>query len=104
MWQVFSPARAIFAGVGTLFSVRIFIFPCEQYDAYISQIARDVRGSQDTLLDVFEHIGSFFRRLEVFTVVPPTTEMMDTNVQIIVNFLSILEVATRYITQGRMSE
>ena len=32
------------------------------------QAAKDVRASQNTLVDIFERIESFFRRLEVYTV------------------------------------
>jgi len=46
----------------------------------------------------------FFRRLETYTQVPPTTEMMDMTVQIMVEVLSILGIATKEIKQGRMSE
>jgi hypothetical protein len=46
----------------------------------------------------------FFRRLEVYTQVPATTEMMDTIVQILVEVLSILGIATKEIKRGRMSE
>jgi hypothetical protein len=53
---------------------------------------------------VFERIESFFRRLEIYTEVPPTTEMMDTLIQIMAEVLSILGIATKEIKQGRMSE
>ena len=46
----------------------------------------------------------FFRRLEVYTQVPPTTEMMDILVQIMVEVLSILGIATKEIKQGLLSE
>ena len=46
----------------------------------------------------------FFRRLETYTQVPPTTEMMDILVQIMVEVLSILGIATKEIKQGWMSE
>ena len=46
----------------------------------------------------------FFRRLETYTQVPPTTEMMDIIIRIIVEVLSILGIATKEIKQGRMSE
>ena len=55
-------------------------------------------------MDIFERIESFFRRLEMYAEVPPTTEMMDTIVLIMVEVLSILGVATKEIRQGRMSE
>jgi hypothetical protein len=46
----------------------------------------------------------FFRRLEVYTEVEPTPEMMDMMVQITVEVLSILGIATKDIKQGRTSE
>jgi hypothetical protein len=81
------------------------ISPPGQYtNAYISQAVKDVRGSQDTFVDVFERIESFFRRLEVYTKVRPTTEMMDTIIQILVEVLSILGTATKEIKEGAMSK
>jgi hypothetical protein len=73
-------------------------------NVYISQAAKDVRASQDALIDIFERIEMFFRRLEVYTEVPPTTEMMDVIIQIMVEVLSILGIATKEIEQGRMSK
>ena len=70
----------------------------------IYQAAKDVRASQDTLVDIFERIESFFRRLEVYTEVPPTREMTDTIVQIMVEVLSILGIAIKEIKQGWLSE
>jgi hypothetical protein len=70
----------------------------------MSQAAQDVRASQDTLINIFEHIEMFFRRLEIYTEVPVTTEMMDIIVQIMVEVLSILGMATKEIKQGRMSK
>jgi hypothetical protein len=74
------------------------------YNTYISQAAKDVRASQDALVDIFERIGMFFRRLEMYTAVPLTTEMMDITTQIMVEVLSILGVATKEIKRGRTSE
>ena len=73
-------------------------------NTYSFQAAKDVWASQDILMDMFERIEMFFRRLEVYTDVPPTTEMMDTIILIMVEVLSILGVATKEIGQGRMSE
>jgi hypothetical protein len=68
------------------------------------QAVKDVRKSQDTLVDVFERIENFLRRLEVYTRVPPTAEMMDTIIQIMAEVLTILGIAMKEIKQGRMSE
>ncbi|KAF8477926.1 hypothetical protein DFH94DRAFT_845852, partial [Russula ochroleuca] len=85
--MVFSPASVIFAGIGVLLSA-----------------AKDVRASQATLMDIFECIEMFFRRLEVYTDVAPTTEMMDTIILIMVEILAILGVATKEIRRGRMKK
>ena len=45
----------------------------------------------------------FFRRLEIYTEVPPTMEMTDIFTQIMVEVLSILGMATKGIKQGWMS-
>ena len=71
---------------------------------YIYQAAKDVRASQDTLVDIFERIEMFFRRLEVYTEVLPTTEMTNMIIQIMVEVLSILGIAMKEIRQGRTSE
>jgi len=60
--------------------------------------------SQETLIDIFGHIENFFRRLEVYTEVPPTPDMMDIMIKIMVEVLSILGIATKEIKQGRTSE
>jgi hypothetical protein len=73
-------------------------------DAYVSQAAKDARASQDTLIDIFQRIEMFLRRLEIYTEVGPTMEMMDIIVQIVVEVLSILGITTKEIKQGRMSE
>ena len=73
-------------------------------NTYVTQAAKDVRAGQDTLIDIFERIECFFRRLEVYTEEPPTPEMTDIIIQIMVEVLSILGIATKEIKQGRMSE
>ncbi|KAI0275754.1 hypothetical protein BGY98DRAFT_1178154 [Russula aff. rugulosa BPL654] len=84
---VFSPGKVIFAGVGVLLSA-----------------AKDIRKSHETLMDIFGRIESFFRRLEIYTQVPSTTEMLDTIIQVMVEVLTILGVATKEITQGRIKK
>ena len=69
-----------------------------------SQAAKDVRASQDTLLDIFDRIEMFFRRLETYTEVPLTTEMMAVIIKIMAEVISILGIATKEIKQSRTSE
>ena len=46
----------------------------------------------------------FFQRLQIYTEVPSTLEMMDITVQIMVEILSILGIATKEMKRGRMSK
>jgi hypothetical protein len=80
------------------------VSPRNHYNAYISQAARDIRGGQDKLAGAFERMDSSLRRLEIHTEVPPTTEMMDTTIQIMVGVLSILGISTKEIRQCPISE
>jgi len=84
--------------------VRYFLSLHEQFVTHIPQAAKDVRSSQETLVDIFDRIENFFRRLEVYSAVAPTPEMMDMMVKIMVEVLSILGIATKEIRQGRTSE
>ena len=73
-------------------------------NTYIYQAAKDVRASQDTLLDIFLHIERFFRRLEMYTEVRPSNEMLDLFVEIMAEVISILGIATEETRKGRLSE
>ena len=74
------------------------------FNAYIYQAAKDARASQDILIDIFDRIEMFFRRLEIYTELASTMEMMDTIIQVMAEVLSILGMATKEIRQGRMSK
>ena len=56
------------------------------------------------LIDIFVRIQSFFKRLELYTKVPPTSAMADVIVKIMIEVLSILAIATKEIKRGRSSE
>jgi hypothetical protein len=74
------------------------------YNIYGSQAAKDVRASHETLLDIFGRVEMFFRRLEMYTEVPLTTEMTEVIIEIMAEVLSIVGIATKEIKQGRASE
>jgi ankyrin repeat protein len=61
----------------------------------------DVEASQDVLIDVFERIENFFRRLEIYTDVPPTPAMTDMMVKIMVEVLDILGTTTKEMKESR---
>jgi len=63
--------------------------------------AKDVDASQDVLIDLFGRIENFFRRLESYTEVRPTAAMMDIIVNIMIEVLTILAIATKEIKQRR---
>jgi hypothetical protein len=57
-----------------------------------------------TLTDLFQRMQSFFQRLEIYTEVPPTEDMMDVIVKTMVEVLSILAMITKDIKQRGLSE
>lgn len=67
------------------------------------QAASDVTSSYDALLELFECLGSFLKRLEIYINIPPTQIMTDILVKIMVELLSVLAMATKQIKQGRFS-
>jgi hypothetical protein len=80
--------------------VRILILGVDHSNIYGSQAAKDVRTSHETLLDIFGRIEMFFRRLEMYTEVPLTTEMTDVIIEIMAEVLSVLGIATKEIKAG----
>ncbi|KAH9969808.1 hypothetical protein BC827DRAFT_35511 [Russula dissimulans] len=81
---VFSPATVVFAGIGVLLLA-----------------AKNMGASEDVLIDLFGRIENFFRRLESYTEVRPTAAMMDIIVNIVIEVLTILAIATKAIKQSR---
>ena len=67
------------------------------------QAAKDIEAGQDALIDLFERIENFFKRLESYTSVSPTDAMMEMIVKIMIEVLNIFAIATREIKQGRAS-
>jgi hypothetical protein len=64
----------------------------------------DVRAGQETLIEIFERMEILFQRLEIYTNVSATPEMIDIIVKIMVEVLSILAIATKEMRQSRTSE
>jgi hypothetical protein len=73
-------------------------------DAFVFQAASGVTSSYDGLLDLFECLGNFLKRLEIYTAIPPTPMMSNIIVKILVELLSVLALATRQIKHGRFSK
>ena len=96
----------MFAGIDVLLTVRPLdtLFNRVPSDVRLCQAASGVTSSYDALSDLFECLGSFLKRLEIYVTIPHTSMMMDIIVQIMVEVLSVLALATKQIKQGRFSE
>ena len=73
-------------------------------DTLDPQAAKDASACQDKLIDIFNHIERFFQRLGIYTGITPTTDMMDMIVEIMVEVINILAIATKEVKCGRFSE
>jgi len=67
------------------------------------QTAKDVRASYDALVDIFECIENFLRRLNIYTEIPPTPVMTEVVIKIMAELIIVLALATRQMKQGRFS-
>ncbi|KAH9015325.1 hypothetical protein EDB85DRAFT_2295646, partial [Lactarius pseudohatsudake] len=77
---------AVSEGVGLVFSP--------------AKAAKDVAASRDLLAELFERVGFFFNRLESYTEVAPTAAMTNIIMKIMVEVLTIFEVATKELRRG----
>ena len=59
---------------------------------------------QDKLIEIFNRVECFFHRLEIYIGVRPTTAMRGIIVEIMVQVLSILAIATKEVKRGRLSK
>jgi hypothetical protein len=73
-------------------------------DPKVLQVAKDVRSSHNVLVDLFERIQFFLKRLGVHTRISPTEEMVEILVKIMAEVLSILSIATKEVQQSRTSK
>jgi hypothetical protein len=80
-------------------------FACADcFDTHGSQAVKDANASRDKLNELFNRIEHFFRRLEIYTGVTPTMAMTDIVIEIMVEVLTILGIATKEVKLGRFSE
>jgi hypothetical protein len=74
------------------------------FDTHDPQAVKDASASHDKLIDLFNRIERFFRRLEIYTGIPPTAAMTDMIIEIMVEVLDVLAVTTNEVKRGRFSE
>jgi len=64
-----------------------------------------VKASYDALVEVFECIENFVRRLIIYTKIDrPTPAMTEVVIKIMVELISVLALVTKQINQGRFSK
>ena len=73
------------------------------FDAHISQTAKDASSNRGKFIELFNRIEHFFHRLEIYTGITPTAAMRDIIVEIMVEVLAILAIATKEVKRGRLS-
>jgi hypothetical protein len=69
----------------------------------VCQAVGEVSSGYDALLELFDRLGSFLKRLEVYIDIPPTEMMADIIVKIVIELLSVLALTKEQIKRGRMS-
>jgi hypothetical protein len=86
-------------------SVFFVWFPSTDYfDTQGLQAAKDASVSQDKLIELFSRIERFFGRREIYIGITPTAAMMDIIIEIMVEILTVLGIATKEVKRGRLSE
>jgi hypothetical protein len=61
-------------------------------------------SSYNDLIELFERLGNFLKRLEIYTKIPPSLLMTDLIFKIVVELLSVLALATKKYKEGRFSK
>ncbi len=80
-------------------------FSCATYfDIEGPQAVKDASATRDKLIEIFNRIERFFHRLEIYTRITPTMAMTNVIVEIMVEVLTILGIATKEVKRGRLSE
>ena len=70
----------------------------------IYQAVCGVTASYDALVELFECVANFLKRLHIYTQIPFTPIMTDIVVKILLEVLAVLALATKQIKQGRFSK
>jgi hypothetical protein len=63
-----------------------------------------VSASYDALLELFEYLGNFLKRLHIYTEIALDDLITEIVAKIMVEFISILAVSKKQIGRGRLSE
>ncbi|KAI9446073.1 ankyrin repeat-containing domain protein [Lactarius indigo] len=80
----FGPAKVIFAGFSVLLAT-----------------AKASKAGHNALVDLFEHVGSFLKRLKIYSGIPVTAEINEVFGKIMAEVLFILALSTKEMERGR---
>ena len=61
-------------------------------------------SSYDALIDLFECLGNFLKRIRIYGDIPLTPSLTEISAKIMVELLSVLALATKQVRQGRLSK
>jgi len=86
--------------VSSLLFVYLFLF-VDPFSADILQEAKDVWASHDALIDLFERIQFFLKRLDAHTQISPTKDVVEILVKIVAEIISLLSIATKEMQRSR---
>jgi hypothetical protein len=67
-------------------------------------VAEGVSTSYDALLELFECIGNFLKRLEIYTNISLSPLMMEIIAKIMAKLIYVLALAKKQIGQGQLSK
>jgi hypothetical protein len=73
-------------------------------DKRVFQVTKDVAAGNDVLVDLFKRIQEFLTRLNVYSRIPLTNELISMLGQVMAEVLSILALSTKEMQQNRISE
>ena len=101
----FPQTKVMFLGIDVLLSVRISHFCLSYLWMTLVQAAIGITTSYDALLDVFECVSNFLKRLNIYTErIPLSPTMSEIVVKIIAEIIAVLALTTKQIKQGRLSK
>ena len=78
--------------------------PLNPYHIFVNQAASGVTTSYDALVELFECVANFLKRLNIYTEILFSPTMTDIIVKILIEVLSVLALATKQVKQGRFSK
>ena len=108
-FQPFFCGKIIFTGIYVLLGVHfspmlhclVFLVSC---DKRVFQVTKDVAAGNDVLVNLFKRIQEFLTRLNVYSRIPLTNELISMLGQVMAEVLSILALSTKEMQQNRISE